>query len=122
MKLRFEAELEEAVQFEVKLPEDLKTYSENFLVIFNNAREYPEYFYKVENNHGHEVFVTCAKNSAKEVKDFLEWRGEVTNERKVFVCKPEYISTKETDKYLDDLYAVPENAPWNIVTLAPDLE
>ena len=122
MKLRFEAKLEEAVQFEVTLPGDIKTYSANFLAIVNNAREYPREFYKVENNSGNEVYVTCPKSSADAVKHFLEWKGEITKERRVLVCKPEYIPTRETDMYLDKLYELPDDAPWDIVTLAPELE
>ena len=119
MKIRFEAEMEEAVQFEVEMPEGIAAYAESFLIIVNNAREYPREFLKVENNSGNSVYVTCPIDSRESVKDFLEWRGKIVEERKVLVCRPEYVWSKPTAEYLDKVFQG-DDAPWEIVTLAPE--
>ena len=120
MKIKFEAELKEAVQFTVELPDSIERYSKNFLIIWNNAREYPREFYKVENNAGNNVYVTCPKESAESVREFLEQFGEIKREGKVFICKPEYIYTDASSNYLDRIYD--DTSVIDIVTLAPDLD
>lgn len=120
MKIKFEAELEEAIQFEVEIKETSMTYSEHLLVIINNAREYPNEFLDVHNNSRNSVFVTCPNNksSVEAMRDFLEWHGEILEERRVLVCKPEYVFTKQSSEYLDKVFEC-DDAPWEIVTLAP---
>lgn len=120
MTIKFEAELVEAVQFEVEMPESIAQYAESFLIIVNNAREYPREFYKVENNSKNSVYVTCPIESKESVKDFLEWRGKIVAEHKVLVCKPEYVWNRQTSEYLDKIFE-DDNAPHEIITLAPDL-
>ena len=93
MKIKFEAELEEAIQFEVEVKETELTYAEHLLVIINNAREYP--------------------------KEFLEWHGKILAQRRVLVCRPEYIHTKQSAEYLDNVFES-DDEPYEIVTLAPE--
>lgn len=121
MRIKFDAELEEAVQFEVEIRETNLTYSEHLLVIINNAREYPREFLDVHNNSRNSVFVTCPKNdsSIETIKDFLEWHGKILAQRRVLVCRPEYTYTKQSAEYLDAIFEK-DNAPWEIVTLAPE--
>lgn len=121
MKIKFEAELEEAIQFEVEIKETNLTYAEHLLVIINNAREFPREFLDVHNNARNSVFVTCPNDdsSIKAMKDFLEWHGEILAQRRVLVCRPEYIYTKQSAEYLDAIFEK-DNAPWEIVILAPE--
>lgn len=120
VKIKFEAELEEAVQFVVELPEALNEYAMHWLAICNNAREYPKDFLKVENASGNNVYVACPKSSAKSMKDFLEWHGEVKEERRVYVCRPEYVYEKKSSDFISSLYDGGEDEPWDIVNLAPE--
>lgn len=116
MKIRFEAEFKEAIQFELEVTEE---YAKHLLVIFNNAREHPEEFLDVKNNYKNSVFVTCpnTNNSIEAMKDFLEWYGKILAVRKVLVCKPEYIQTKKSEEYLDNIFN--RNDIYDIITLAP---
>lgn len=118
MILKFEAELKEAIQFELEVTEE---YAKHLLVIFNNAREYPEEFLDVHNNYRNSIFVTCpnTNSSIKNMKEFLEWHGEILEQRRVLICKPEYIYTKQSEEYLDNIFKS-ENAPYEIVSLAPE--
>ncbi len=116
MKIKFEAELKEAIQFELEVTEE---YAKHLLVIFNNAREYPEKFLDVHNNSKNSIFVTCPKNEIQNMKDFLEWYGKIIAIRKVLVCKPEYIYTKQSAEYLDNVFESDDD-PYEIVTLAPE--
>lgn len=120
MKLRFEAELVEAVQFVVKPPQDLDTYAKNFLAIFNNVRDYGKDFLKIENYPTSKVAVTCKVESKKEVKDFLEWYGEIVAERKVFVYRPELVCSKAVDEYIDKMLEKTDS--YEIVGLEPEIE
>lgn len=121
MKINFEAKLEEAIQFEVEVLDTNISYAEHLLVIINNAREYPEKFLDVHNNSKNSVFVTCPNNSSSIecMRDFLEWHGKILAERRVLVCRPEYVFTKQSSEYLDSVFEG-EDAPWEIVTLAPE--
>lgn len=121
MTIKFEAELEEAIQFEVDVRETNLTYAEHLLAIINNAREYPKEFLDVHNNSKNSVYVTCpnSKSSVEAMRDFLEWHGKIVAERMVLVCKPEYVFTKQSSEYLDKVFEG-EDAPWEIVTLAPE--
>lgn len=118
MKIKFEAELKEAIQFELEVTEE---YAKHLLVIFNNAREYPKKFLDVHNNYRNSIFVTCqnTNSSIEEMKDFLEWHGKILAQRKVLVCRPKYIYTKQSEEYLDNIFNS-KNAPYDIITLAPE--
>ena len=118
MKIKFEAELKEAIQFEVEVNEE---YEKHLLAIFNNAREYPEEFLDVKNNYRNSIFVTCpnTSSSTEAMKDFLEWHGEILEQRRVLVCRPEYIYTKQSEEYIDNILNS-ENTPYEIISLAPE--
>jgi len=117
MKLLFEAKLEEAVQYTVRFPENNIPYAMNWLKLTNNAREYRESFLKIENNSGRHVFVTCTKESAESVKDYLEWLGDVVGEEKVYVCRPQ---GRFSDKVEDYLWSIVDDEETEILFLAPE--
>lgn len=75
--LKFQHEKQKAIQFSVNLEGDTQKYALSFLHIWNNAREYPNMFYKVGNNSGNDVFVTCNPKYQKEIKEYLEQFGEI---------------------------------------------
>lgn len=70
-------EKEKAIQITVRLDGNIQEYALSFLHIWNNAREYPNMFYKVQNNSGNSVHVTCNSKYADEIKEYLEQFGEI---------------------------------------------
>ena len=118
MKLPFTATLEKAIQFHVELPSLISAYADHFLQIVNNAREYPNAFYKVENNRRNTVYVTVNEEYRETVKEFLEYHGTVTAEHKVYVCRPELLYNKQINDYLDSILT---DDVWEIIGLAPTL-
>lgn len=68
---------EKATKISVELKSNTQEYALSFLHIWNNAREYPNMFYKVENNSGNSVFITCNPKYVDEVKEYLEQFGEI---------------------------------------------
>ena len=118
MKIKFEAELKEAIQFEVEVKEE---YAKHLLAIFNNAREYPKEFLDVKNNSKNSIFITCPNenDSIESMKDFLEWHGKILEQRRVLICKPEYIYTKQSEEYINNILES-KNAPYEIISLAPE--
>ena len=116
MKMLFEAKLEKAVQITVKFPENNMPYAMNWLKLTNNAREYCESFLKIENSAGRNVYVTCTKESAESVKDYLEWLGDIVDEREVYVCRP--YPTRGAEDYMWSIIDKDEDA--EIVMLAPE--
>lgn len=119
MKLTFTATLEKAIQFHVELPTPVSAYADHFLQIVNNAREYPNVFYKVENNHRNTVYVTIDAGYRETVKDFLEYHGTITAEYNVYVCRPELLYNKKINDYLDSILT---DDVWEIVGLAPFID
>ena len=93
MKIKFEAELEEAVRFEVELEQE--DYAKHFLAIFNNARVYPGILYHVSNSYGNTVYVISSKKDAACARDFLEQYGRIAEEETVYVARPEVVYTYE---------------------------
>lgn len=83
---------EKAIKISVSLEGDVQKYALSFLHIWNNAREYPNMFYKVENNSGNSVFITCNPKYAEEIKEYLEQFGEIwdTEEINWIVISAEY--------------------------------
>ena len=76
--IRWYHEKQKAIQITVRLDGDVQRYAMSFLHIFNNAREFPNSFYKVENISGsNDVFVTCRPKDAEDVKEYLEQFGEI---------------------------------------------
>lgn len=90
--IKYSHKKEKAVQLTVCLEGDVQKYALSFLHIWNNAREYPEMFYKVENNSGNDVIVTCRPKDAERIKEYLEQFGEVWHEEEInwFVISAEY--------------------------------
>lgn len=75
--IKYNHKKEKATKISVYLNGDLQKYALSFLHIWNNAREYPNMFYKVENNSGNSVFVTCNPKYVEEMKEYLEQFGEI---------------------------------------------
>lgn len=75
--IKYSHEKEKAIRFSVELKGNTQEYAMSFLHIWNNAREYPDMFYKVENNSGNTVYVTCNPKYTEEIKAYLEQFGEI---------------------------------------------
>lgn len=67
---------EKAVELAVEV-KGLENYKNAWLVINNNAREYPKAIYKVSNNSHDDIFVCCSPSEEKSIMEFLEQFGEV---------------------------------------------
>lgn len=95
---------EKAIQFSVELKGDTQEYALSFLHIWNNAREYPNMFYKVENNSGNSVFVTCNPKYTEEIKAYLEQFGEIwdTEEINWIIISAEYDMNGWRELFDDD--------------------
>ena len=95
---------EKAIQITVCLEGDVQKYALSFLHIWNNAREYPNMFYKVENNSGNDVIVTCRPKDAESIKEYLEQFGKVwyTEEINWFVISAEYDRAGWKELFGDD--------------------
>lgn len=78
--VKFDYTKEKAILFDLTLDKPVEEYALNFLHIWNNAREYPNMFYKVENNSGCDVFVTANPKYEEEVFDYLSQFGDVSKE------------------------------------------
>lgn len=93
-----------AIQITVSLDGNLEKYALSFLHIWNNAREYPEMFYKVENNSGNDVIVTCRPKDAENIKEYLEQFGEITFTEEInwIVISAEYDSKGWQELFGDD--------------------
>ena len=88
-------EKQKATQIIVCLDGNVQQYAMSFLHIFNNAREFPNSFYKVENIGGrNDVFVTCRPSDAEEIKEYLEQFGEIRSTEEIdwFIIKAQYDS------------------------------
>lgn len=77
--IKYYHEKEKAMQITVNLEGDVQRYALSFLHIWNNAREYPDMFYKVENMSGsNKVIITCRMEDAENISEYLEQFGEIT--------------------------------------------
>lgn len=85
-------EKEKATRITVRLEGDTQRYALSFLHIWNNAREYPNMFYKVENNSGNDVYITCRTKDKESITEYLEQFGKInyTEEIDWFTIKAEY--------------------------------
>lgn len=102
--IKYFHEKEKATRITVNLKGDIQQYALSFLHIWNNAREYPNMFYKVENNSGSDVIVTCRTKDADNIKEYLEQFGEVwhTEEINWFVISAEYDRKGWNELFGDD--------------------
>ena len=106
--IKYYHEKEKAIQITVRLGGDIQKYAISFLHIWNNAREYPEIFYKVENmSASNKVFVTCRTEDAEAVKEYLEQFGEITYTEEInwFVISAEYDRKGWVELFGDDCEA-----------------
>lgn len=96
---------EKAVQITVRLDGNTQEYALSFLHIWNNAREYPNMFYKVENiGSSNNVFVTCNPKYEEDIKEYLEQFGEIkfTEEINWIIISAEYDRSGWTELFGDD--------------------
>ena len=102
--IKYYHEKEKATRITVNLEGDIQQYALSFLHIWNNAREYPNMFYRVENNSGNDVIVTCRTKDAENIKEYLEQFGEVwyTEEINWFTIKAEYDRSGWNELFDDD--------------------
>lgn len=102
--IKYYHEKEKATRITVSLEGDIQQYALSFLHIWNNAREYPNIFYKVENNSGSDVIVTCRPKDAENIKEYLEQFGKVwyTEEINWFVISAEYDRKGWNELFGDD--------------------
>ena len=110
-KLTFERK--KAVLLTVEFKGTVEEYALAWLKLTNNAREYGNMIWKIENCSGNKVYVYCNPKSSEAVKDFctgiisyyhedkdeMNYVGEVIDESEVIVGVPiyEYESTCDTD-------------------------
>lgn len=63
---------EKAVMFTVNMPSKVEDYALVFLQMFNSVREYPQMLYRIENNSGNSVFITCNPSYKGSVREWIE--------------------------------------------------
>lgn len=98
-------EKQKAIQITVRLDGNVQEYAMSFLHIWNNAREFPNMFYKVENISGNNnVFVTCRPKDADSIKEYLEQFGEIRHMEEInwFVIHAEYDKNGWEELFGDD--------------------
>ena len=77
--LKYCHEKEKAMEFTLDIEGDVQRYAMSFLHIFNNVRDNPDTFYKINNLSGtNKVFVSCNPEYENEVKEYLEQFGTIT--------------------------------------------
>ena len=101
-KLTFERK--NAVLLTVEFKGTIEEYAMAWLKLTNNAREYSNMIWKIQNTSSNTVYVYCNPKSAEAVKDFctgivsfyheeedkMNYVGEVVNETEVIVGVPNY--------------------------------
>lgn len=101
-KLTFERK--KAVLLTVEFNGTVEEYAMAWLKLTNNAREYYNMIWKIQNTSKNTVYVYCNPKSAEAVKDFctgivaffheednkMHYVGEVTNEQEIVVGVPIY--------------------------------
>ena len=100
--IKFEYEKKRAERITVELGGDITTYAKNYLIIVNNAREWKDTFFKVENCHDNRVFVTVSERTADDVARWLaglDGASIKSRERvNVFEVFPNYQSYREIEE------------------------
>lgn len=81
--IKFTHDYEKAIQFTVDIEGDVQKYAMSFLHIFNNARENPDCFYKVENSYNNQVFVTCERGYRDQVEKYLSQFGKIVSKEDI---------------------------------------
>ena len=61
-----------AVMFTVSMPKKVEDYALVFLQMFNNVREYPHMFYRIENSSANSVFITCRTSDKESIRNWIE--------------------------------------------------
>lgn len=90
---------------------NLEDYKNAWLIICNNAREYPDSILKVGNNSSDDIFVLCPADSNCDTKSWLSQFGEVkAYEDKIAVMIDidcDYTESFDKD-YIDSEYVIGE--------------
>lgn len=109
--IKYSHEKQNAIRLSVELKGNVQEYAMSFLQIFNNAREYPNMIYRVENNPGNTVYVTCNPEDVDAVRGFLSQFGEIENEEEIV----KFVVNIETDtKGFEYIYGKPEDDPIDV--------
>lgn len=97
--IKYYHEKQKAIRFTLNIKGDVQEYALSLLHIINNAREYPNTIYKVENTPSNRVYVTCNPSRKESVRDYLKNFGEMEYEDEInwFVVKldTDYYGYKE---------------------------
>lgn len=90
----------EGIAVTVCVEGDTKVYAMALLHIFNNVRVNRELFY-VENNYGNDITVYGQANCEKELVEYLESFGEITDKRKALCYQVNecYLPEYDDEKY-----------------------
>ena len=102
--IKYTHEKEKATMFTLDIKGDTQEYALAFLHIVNNAREFPDMLYKVENTPSNVVYVTCRTSDSESIKEYLSQFGEIKNEELInrFVISAEYDHNGWNELFADD--------------------
>lgn len=113
MARKYKAYFEEkkAVEYSIDIP-DLEKYKDAWLVLCNNAREYPKDIFKVSNNSSSTIYVLANPDSNIDFKSWLSQFSEDIKEyhdKVAVVIDVECDYTKSFDEdYIDSEYVLGE--------------
>ena len=102
--VEYKHEKQKATKFTLKVKGDTQEYALSLLHIINNAREFPNMIYKVENTYNDIVYVTCRPKYAENIKEYLEQFGEIKSEDTInwFVVSAQYDSAGWNELFGED--------------------
>lgn len=116
-KIKFEGELKAGVCFKIEMPSDITTYASNWLILCNTARCYPNSFFKVENDNGNTVEVTCAQTDLENKRNFLSGFGKIIAEDPVAVICPEMVHDENLSRQIGEDFLVDVGIVWTLIPL-----
>lgn len=102
--VKYYHEKQKATQITVRLEGNTQEYALSLLHIINNAREYPNMFYKVENNRGNDVYITCRTEDAEDIREYLEQFGKIVLVEEInwIIIKAQYDKSGWEELFGDD--------------------
>lgn len=105
MKIKFEAEVKEAVQFTAKLPTEEIACRKKLDDLQELANSFPDVILKLETAENNVAIITCVPTNAQGLKDFFNRKiGDVVGESWVYVYSPTVVWDDATREYVDSLY------------------
>lgn len=132
LKEKMNIERRKAILFELDLSGPIEQYAMAWLKLTNNAREYPDYIWKIVNSSSSTVYVYCNPKHVDSVRDFLDglhpyydeckdkliYMGKILNEEEIIVGVPVYEwkvtgsfeeQGKDIDNIIDEWICVQED-------------